>query len=279
MATGPHHEIADLRCAVGELSFMARIGGREQQVWLRTDTAVTPNADAALAACLMPAMRFGGTLTVPAPVSPRVLRNQREFQSIQQAWSHGWTFGDPPLEEVEVVAPPRAAEPRPEAGGRVAAFFSGGVDSWSTVLDHPELTDLIFVRGFDLLPGMAHQADLADEVESRLREAAEEIGRLEHNQITASHTTIAQAAAFQAQHADASAREADEQQQRAEMLTEKCSQFTRALGTALTLIDELMRENGRLCAASSEPPNVKLFTAKNSFDAAMKKLLRDEDLN
>ena len=63
------------------------------------------------------------------------------------------------------------------------------------------------------------------------------------------------------------------------MLTEKCSQFTRALGTALTLIDELMRENGRLCAASSEPPNVKLFTAKNSFDAAMKKLLRDEDLN
>lgn len=108
-------------------------------------------------------------------------------------------------------------------------------------------------------------------------EAVAEIERLEHNQISASHTAIAQAAAFQAQHADASMREADEQQQRAEMLTEKCSQFTRALGTALTLIDELMRENGRLCAASSEPPNVKLFTAKNSFDAAMKKLLRDEE--
>ena len=115
--------------------------------------------------------------------------------------------------------------------------------------------------------------------ETITNEVIEALHRLSRNQITASHTTIAQAAAFQAQHADASAREADEQQQRAEMLTEKCSQFTRALGTALTLIDELMRENGRLCAASSEPPNVKLFTAKNSFDAAMKKLLRDEDLN
>ena len=39
--------------------------------------------DAALAACLMPAMASGGKLTIEAPVSPRVLRNQREFQAVQ----------------------------------------------------------------------------------------------------------------------------------------------------------------------------------------------------
>jgi hypothetical protein len=43
------------------------------------------------------------------------------------------------------------------------------------VLENPDLTDLIFVRGFDLAhsgPGAA----LADEVEGRLREAAEDLG-------------------------------------------------------------------------------------------------------
>jgi hypothetical protein len=175
MTEGPHHEIADLRREPGELSFETRIGGQARRIWLRADTDVVPGADAVLAACLMPAMRSGGTLRLPEPVSPRILRTQREFQAIQRAWSHAWQFGDPPLREVEVLAPTRVPE-GPHAGGRVAAFFSGGVDSWSTVLDHPEITDLIFVRGFDLIPGASHHAKLADEVEARVRWAAEQVG-------------------------------------------------------------------------------------------------------
>lgn len=106
------------------------------------------------------------------PVSLRILRTQREFQAIQRAWSRGWEFGDPPLKEVEAVAPVRDPEPT----GRVAAFFSGGVDSWSTVLSNPDITDLIFVRGVDLMPKLAHQGDLAERVEARLREAAAQLG-------------------------------------------------------------------------------------------------------
>ena len=100
------------------------------------------------------------------PVSARMLRGQREFQGVQRAWSLDWPFTEP-LEEVEVSAPVRelgAVVPK----GRVAAFFSGGVDSWGTVLDNPDLTDLIFVRGFDLAHEGPHTA-LADEVEGRLR--------------------------------------------------------------------------------------------------------------
>ena len=175
MPANSRHEIKDLTSEPGELSFEARIGGRVQTLWLRTDTPVIPTADAALAACLMPAMRFGGTLSMSDPVSPRVLRMQREFQAIQCAWSLGWEFGDPPLREIEVDAPTRTKE-APGADGRVAAFFSGGVDSWSTILAHPEITDLIFVRGIDLVPGAAHQAGLAEEVEARLREAADALG-------------------------------------------------------------------------------------------------------
>jgi hypothetical protein len=166
------HEISSLRTAPGELSFDARIGERTTSVWMRTDSPVTPNADAALATVAMPAMRHGGRLRMSDPVSPRMLRGQREFQAIQHAWSLDWPFTEP-LQEVEVSAPtcePGSVVPK----GRVAAFFSGGVDSWGTVLDNPDLTDLIFVRGFDL----AHegpQAALADEVEARLREAAGEL--------------------------------------------------------------------------------------------------------
>jgi glycosyltransferase involved in cell wall biosynthesis len=167
------HAITDLRTAPGELSFTAHIGDRAQHVWFRTNADLTANADAALAACLMPAMRAGGgRLELPEPISARLLRGQWEFQAVQRAWSRSWVFGDPPLDEVEVVAPrrePRDLVPR----GTVAAFFSGGVDSWSTVLDHPDVTHLIFARGFDLAAG---ESDLTDSVEQRLRAAADELG-------------------------------------------------------------------------------------------------------
>jgi glycosyltransferase involved in cell wall biosynthesis len=171
MPVVPSHEIANLEIAPGSLSFEARVGGRRHPVWLRTGAPVTPDADAALAAGLMPAMRHGGSLRLSDPVSPKLLRTQREFQAIQRAWSLDWDLGEP-LREVEVIAPERPASPL-ERSGRVAAFFSGGVDSWATVLGNPEVTDLIFVRGFDLPVSEADLDGLGDEVETRLREAAD----------------------------------------------------------------------------------------------------------
>jgi hypothetical protein len=176
MAEASTHVIDDLTSGSGELTFEARIAGTEpRRLWYRTATELEPSADAALATCVMPAMRSGGRLTMKEPVSPRLLRNQREYQAIQRAWSFAWTFGEPALEEVEVSAPVRAPE-RPDPRGRVAAFFSGGVDSFATILDNPDVTDLIFVRGYDLLPQMNHQEGLADRVEERLRAAAADLG-------------------------------------------------------------------------------------------------------
>lgn len=170
------HEIADLQRAPGELSFEARIGPVRQRIWFRTETPTIPAAEAALAACLMPAMRFGGSLHLAEPISPRVLRSQRDFQAIQRAWAPGWAFEDRPLHEVEVAAPARPVGPGAVPSARVAAFFSGGVDSWAAVLSEPDVTDLIFVEGLDLLPGQPHHARLAGEVEERMRAAAAELG-------------------------------------------------------------------------------------------------------
>jgi len=124
-------------------------------------------------------MRAGGTLEVEAPLSPRLLDTQREYQAIQRAWSYAWKYHEEPLREVEVRAPVRAPEPSPP-GGRVAAFFSGGVDSFAAIVANPQITDLIFVRGVDILPRLSHQDGLADEVEARLREAAAELGKPLH---------------------------------------------------------------------------------------------------
>lgn len=180
MSAPPVQRIADLRREPGELSFEARLTGVEpQRIWFRSETEVTPSADAALAACLLPAMRGGGHLEIDEPISPRLLKNQREYQAIQRVWSYGWTYGEAPLEEVEVDAPPRPEAP-PSPSGRVAAFFSGGVDSFATILSNPDVTDLVFIRGVDILPRLAHQEGLADRVEERLRVAAAELGKPLH---------------------------------------------------------------------------------------------------
>lgn len=175
MTAGLVHQISALDAKPGELSFDATVEGETRRIWFRSETKVDPYPEAALATALMPAQRSGGTLRMEAPISPRVLRTQREFQAIQAAWSLDWPFGDPPLREVEVVAPVRHAEPR-QPTGRVAAFFSGGVDSWWTVLAEPEITDLIFVHGLDILPRLAHQEGLGERVEAELRAAAGELG-------------------------------------------------------------------------------------------------------
>jgi len=180
LAETPTQRIADLRCEPGELSFEARLGGGEPlRIWFRSETEVVPSADAALVACLMPAMRTGGRLEVEAPISPRLLDTQREYQAIQRAWSFAWKYDEDPLREVEVEAPARAIEPA-SPGGRVAAFFSGGVDSFATILANPDITDLVFIRGVDILPRLSHQDGLADVVETRLREAAAELGKPLH---------------------------------------------------------------------------------------------------
>lgn len=167
--------VSDLRVAPGELSFDFEAGSDRHRISFRTETPVLPPADGALAAALMPAMSRGGGLRLEAPISARILRNQREFQAIQRLWSSRWPSEPHPLQEIEVSAPLRVAE-GPESRGRVATYFSGGVDSWAAILDNPEVTDLIFVRGLDLVPGWPQHLALADEVEARLRDAAAELG-------------------------------------------------------------------------------------------------------
>ncbi len=100
-------------------------------------------------ACMLPlAARLGEPLRIPLPVDRLLYRNAMELVHIWQVWH-------PALRPVEVIAERVDESP---AGGRAAAFFSGGIDAFFTLLRNadsrfPEalpLDDLIFVGGFDI---------------------------------------------------------------------------------------------------------------------------------
>lgn len=181
---GPVQELANLVLSPGRIEFDARIGRESRRLFIEglggEAAEVTPCADSALALGLLPAMREGGSLRVEGEVSPRVLRMQREFQEIQRAWWPDWSPGEPPLKKVAVEASEREV-PAGSRSGRVAAFFSGGVDSWATVLAEPEITDLIFVKGVDINPSLSpRHVGLGERVERVLGDLAAEMGKTLH---------------------------------------------------------------------------------------------------
>jgi hypothetical protein len=104
-----------------------------------------PNPDAGLAAALAIAMGSASSLDVPEGVSRRLLDASGGIQRLLAAW-------DPALLPVEVRSGDGGASPAADATARgTAAFFTGGVDSFYTVLTRREELDaLIYVHGFDL---------------------------------------------------------------------------------------------------------------------------------
>ena len=120
-----------------------------------------------LAIGLMPAMRRGQELVIEAPVSEELLRNADTLQQIYHRW-----YRDPLFEKIKIHA--QAAESPTGQGDGTACFFSGGVDSLHSVqLHREEITELVFVHGFDIPPGEIGQAEL---VRHQLEDAADAIG-------------------------------------------------------------------------------------------------------
>jgi hypothetical protein len=119
--------------------------------WCRAFLSVD-RGDPFLAALLVPAMRLGGPLSLPAPISPRLRGALPEIQAIYAAF-------DPRTQIIEVEVSGRNT-PLAECEGvrRIGLFFSMGVDSFYSLLknlrDHPSdertITHLISVHGFDV---------------------------------------------------------------------------------------------------------------------------------
>jgi len=115
-------------------------------------------SEAFLAATLLPAMRVAQSLWIAGKISPKLLRSAQEIQEIISKWY-------PEFQRIRVEAEP--AELRKEyQGEEVGCFFSGGVDSFYTLLKHQEeITKIIFVHGFDMpLDNHALRARVSEEI-------------------------------------------------------------------------------------------------------------------
>ncbi len=129
----------------GLVEMTIRVGSELHRVWFRdTGENLALCAECTVAAALLPCMSTGSALSVQGPVDSLFLSGIEKIQDLFLSW--GLPFSKVPI-AVEVA---RESRPPPPPGHRVGTFFSGGVDSFFTLLRHQEeITDLILIHGFD----------------------------------------------------------------------------------------------------------------------------------
>lgn len=138
------------------------------RLWYRLPAgcAYCLTADPFLAAAFFPASRHGETVTVDSPIgaSPRLQKGLHHLQEIFTTWRK-----DLSRFAIEVQDAPTRPVDR-----RVCSFFSGGVDSVYTLsLHQEEITDLVYINGFDF---QMSEAEFATNL-ARIRRIADLYGK------------------------------------------------------------------------------------------------------
>lgn len=126
-----------------------------ERYWFDFDEAYTDEVNTSgdpWLACMIPlAMTLGEDLTISAPIDPLLLDNVHELMGIWKCWFPG-------TRPIKVQSEYKGKN-EPSRGGRTGAFFSGGVDSFFTILRHEDISlpqsrfpvdDLVLVWGFDI---------------------------------------------------------------------------------------------------------------------------------
>jgi hypothetical protein len=119
-------------------------GSKSYDIFFRSnDIELTKNTEVLLSVGLLPAMKTRSTLVAEGTIS------QKLFNAIEPISTSFHTL-NPHLKKIKIknLLPQPSKPPREN---RVGVFFSGGVDSFYSLLKHKnEITDLIFIHGFDI---------------------------------------------------------------------------------------------------------------------------------
>lgn len=151
---------ASARFRIGRSAATVSFGG------VAPDQRTAP--EAFVAAARVMAMETGRVVVSSSPLGRTFRRRIDDFQRV-----HLSLF--PSQRPAPLVAPPRRAVDGGDDSRRVAAFFSGGVDSFHLALEHhDEIDDLVFVRGFDV-PVSDHERN--EEVLVPVRDGAAALGK------------------------------------------------------------------------------------------------------
>lgn len=136
---------------VGEVKYAS---GAREQLWFdfprRLEHELSLSGNPWLDLLIPLAVTLNEPLCIRLPVDVTLLGGVRELNRIWRCW-----YPDLPLIAIDAET---AADTPPAAGERTAAFFSGGLDSWFTVLrarreaapGTARIDDLITVWGFDV---------------------------------------------------------------------------------------------------------------------------------
>jgi hypothetical protein len=152
--------------------------GLEEVIWFDLPAALesqlSPSGNPWLVALLPLAVSLQEPLRLTVPVDPFLLEGCRAVLDVWKAW-------DPGREPVSIEVPAAAAEAPPGSGG-TGLFFSGGVDSFYSLLrrngpgadnTRPPVTDLILIHGADI---PLANAEAFNRLRPRMAEVAGQLG-------------------------------------------------------------------------------------------------------
>lgn len=142
------------------------LGGVEDVYFRSAGAELAETADAALAAALTLAMSRGEPLEVLQPLSPVLSARADDYQALMSRWY-------PSLRPVPVLA--SIQRPSRAPGKETFCFFSGGVDSFYTLLRNIDRIDAaVYVHGFDV---DVEDAELRSLVAGSLRRTMAALGK------------------------------------------------------------------------------------------------------
>jgi len=123
-----------------EMRVRAYLG--DQEYFVESDAPMALNVESVLAAAFFPALANGDTVVADCLADRTFVENMTKLATVASQW-WGWKDRKPFLLDM-------SRGPRP-ASSRAALFFTGGVDSFCSLLRHPsEIQSLILVHGFDI---------------------------------------------------------------------------------------------------------------------------------
>jgi hypothetical protein len=130
-----------------------------------SEGSLSKSSDAFLAAALFPAMKVNQPLHISGTVSPKLLTAAERMQDTYHKWF-------PEFQKIPVQAESILSD-NMNSSADVGLFFSGGVDSFYTLLkNQDEITKLILINGF-----MYEKDSQRPKVTEEIQEVAHEMGK------------------------------------------------------------------------------------------------------
>ena len=125
------------------VSSICHTSDKSYSIWYRINAEINLSSDIFLIACLLPSMKVGEDLEVQGEVSFKLYNSIEKIQNIYSCWF-------PEYKKINIISPIKQNY-KENKNDNTATFFTGGVDSFYTLLKRKdEIDKIIYVHGFDI---------------------------------------------------------------------------------------------------------------------------------